>query len=245
MKTCELSNSKDLAFCVCYVLFTRATLPIAIMKFDLTFLLHSNENHSNEKVSFACPLKCPMSKSYPSSWESDPVSQSDETDGGNDHNMLATSMGTTRSTSIPLPASHVPKTKSELQLCIDEEAAEQRDARMFYRLVNGLRERQQQKQTRDLNPFPCDHYLDQHISRIVQARLTPLEEGDRMRHQVSGTNEISTEPIAEIPQEDAWSISGYDQEEQTPSFPSEDPDEEEYQEKDAYPEEEGLFEMDI
>ena len=215
------------------------------MKFDLTFLLHSNGDHSNEKVSFANPLQCPMSKSYPSSWESDPVSQFVETDGGNDHNMLATSMGTTRSTSIPLPASHVPKTKSELQLCIDEEAAEQRDARMFYRLVNGIRERQQQKQTAVLSAVPFANSLDQSVSRIVQARLAPLEEGVRPRRQVSDTDEIATEPIDEIFQDasDAWSISGYDHEEQQTQFPPYDPDQEEYQE-DAYPEE-GLFEMDI
>jgi hypothetical protein len=47
-----------------------------------------------------------------------------------------------RSSNIPLPSSHVVRTQSELQLSLDEAAAEQRDATMFYRVLNGLRERQ-------------------------------------------------------------------------------------------------------
>lgn len=209
------------------------------MKFDLTFLLHSNE-----KAPFEDELNCTMEKSVSSSLGSNPVSQSDDTEGGNDHSILATSMGTTRSTSIPLPASHVPKTKSELQLCIDEEAAEQRDARMFYRLVNGIRDRQQQH-TEALTSVPFPHSLEQSISRIVQARLAPLGEAvEPVMGQVSQAHEITTEHI-EFPQEasDSWSISGYDQEDQTPLRPyCSDPEE---QEEKAYPEEEGLFEMDL
>jgi len=154
-------------------------------------------------------------------------------------------MGTTRSTSIPLPASHVPRTKSELQLCIDEEAAEQRDARMFYRLVNGIRERQQHKKAEASNSIRCAKSLNQSISRIVQARLAPLEEADRLRHQVPGTDKIAIEPIDEFPRDtsEAWSISGYDDEEPT-HFPSYFTHQEEY-ECDVYVEEEGLFEMDV
>ena len=209
------------------------------MKFDLTFLLHSNE-----KTSFDSPLKCPMPKYYPSSLGSDPVSQSDDTDGDNDHNILASSMGTSRSTSIPLPASHVPKTQSELQLCIDEEAAEQRDARMFYRLVNGIRERQQQQHTEALTSVPCANSFDQSISRIVQARLAPLREVDRAGLQETRTDESVSEHI-EFSQEasDAWSISGYEQEEQTSFQPYSSNQEE--QQQDACPEEEGFFEMDL
>jgi hypothetical protein len=47
-----------------------------------------------------------------------------------------------RSQSIPLPSSHVHRTHSEVQLCEDMETAERRDLNMFYRLVNGIRERQ-------------------------------------------------------------------------------------------------------
>jgi hypothetical protein len=49
---------------------------------------------------------------------------------------------TRKSQSIPLPASHLHRTQSELQLSEDMEAAERRDLNMFYRLVNGIRERQ-------------------------------------------------------------------------------------------------------
>uniref|UniRef100_A0A7S0Y6W0 Uncharacterized protein n=1 Tax=Pseudo-nitzschia delicatissima TaxID=44447 RepID=A0A7S0Y6W0_9STRA len=47
-----------------------------------------------------------------------------------------------RSKNIPLPLSHKHRTESEMQLCEDMETAEQRDLNMFYRLVNGIRDRQ-------------------------------------------------------------------------------------------------------
>lgn len=47
-----------------------------------------------------------------------------------------------RSQNIPLPMSHMHRTQSEVQLCEDMKTAEQRDLNMFYRLVNGIRERQ-------------------------------------------------------------------------------------------------------
>lgn len=47
-----------------------------------------------------------------------------------------------RSNNIPLPLSHKHRTQSEVQLSEDMETAEQRDLNMFYRLVNGIRERQ-------------------------------------------------------------------------------------------------------
>lgn len=46
-----------------------------------------------------------------------------------------------RSQKIPLPDTHVHRTRSELQLCEDMETADQRDLNMYYRLVNGIRER--------------------------------------------------------------------------------------------------------
>mmetsp|Transcript_26673 Transcript_26673/g.62655 ORF Transcript_26673/g.62655 Transcript_26673/m.62655 type:complete len:233 (-) Transcript_26673:346-1044(-) len=49
---------------------------------------------------------------------------------------------TKKSKNIPLPLSHTHRTQSEIQLCEDMETAEQRDWNMFYRLVNGIRERQ-------------------------------------------------------------------------------------------------------
>lgn len=47
----------------------------------------------------------------------------------------------------PLPSSHIPRTKSELQLREDIVAAEWADLAMFHRLVNGMRDRHQQTST--------------------------------------------------------------------------------------------------
>lgn len=219
------------------------------MKFDLTFLINPNE-----KASFDKPLDCSMVKSYASSFESNPASRSDETDGDNDH-ILGTSMGTTRSTSIPLPSSHVPRTQSELQLSIDEEAAEQRDARMFYRLVNGIRERQQhqqQQQSVAMSSLHCaNSSLEDSISRLVRARLTPLDhcssDDDHLHPEAeSDPHEVLTAsdglpPAAAEP--DSWSISGYDHEEQKPSRSlhrlNEGTEEEDYHDDEAF------FELDF
>lgn len=184
-----------------------------------------------------------MVRSPPSSLDSNPVSHCDETDGYNDH-ILGTSMGTTRSTSIPLPSSHVPRTQSELQLSIDEEAAEQRDARMFYRLVNGIRERQQQQATTALSSVNWENSFDDSISRLVRARLTPLDQSDQPtdepqpREVLTATNDL---PQAEA-EADSWSISGYDHDEH-PSPPLQSLYEETGE--DDYHEEEGLFELDL
>lgn len=176
---------------------------------------------------------------------------------------MATSIGTTRSTSIPLPSSHVPRTQSEVQLSIDEEAAEQRDARMFYRLVNGIRERQQH-QTNALDAPPRWQHVansyEQSISRIVQARLTPLaREGARLsdhqeRYHQEETKTTVDNPMVSLPQHDppshlqdasdAWSISGYEDEiGQGPLYNHQNNFEDE--EGGDSPEEEGLFEMDL
>ena len=46
---------------------------------------------------------------------------------------------------IPLPSSHITRTKSELQLREDTAAAEWADLAMFHRLVNGMRDRNQRQ----------------------------------------------------------------------------------------------------
>jgi len=50
-----------------------------------------------------------------------------------------------KSLAIPMPASHVHRTDSEIQLHEDTTAAEYRDRCMFNRLVGGIRHRQQQR----------------------------------------------------------------------------------------------------
>lgn len=64
-----------------------------------------------------------------------------------------------KSQSIPLPSSHVHRTQSEVQLCEDMETAERRDLNMFYRLVNGIRERQG-KLARE------HHHMSSDLSRV-------------------------------------------------------------------------------
>jgi len=55
---------------------------------------------------------------------------------------------------IPLPRSHIRKTQSELQLCEDMELAEYRELSMFYRVVNGIRQRQ--KRVEDIYEAPYE-----------------------------------------------------------------------------------------
>jgi hypothetical protein len=49
------------------------------------------------------------------------------------------------SSSIPLPRTHVSRTESEKQLAMDVAVAEQRDERMFNRLIHGIRARHYQR----------------------------------------------------------------------------------------------------
>lgn len=75
-----------------------------------------------------------------------------------------------QSLAIPLPESHIRRTKSEVQLNENMAVAEYRDRCMFNRLVCGIRERQQlhynfQRHVVDWNQSPDDH---QHHRRLSQ-----------------------------------------------------------------------------
>ena len=48
------------------------------------------------------------------------------------------------SNNIPLPSSYVSRTESEVQLAMNVAAAEQRDERIFHRLINGIQDRHRQ-----------------------------------------------------------------------------------------------------
>lgn len=95
---------------------------------------------------------------------------------------------TPRSSGIPLPSSHIPKTHSEIQLDIDEAAAEVRDTSMFYRVLNGIRDRQQTRSiaSRSRPRSPIEPTSDEH-------RWENLEE---IRGRVSDMS-------------DEWSITGF------------------------------------
>lgn len=122
-----------------------------------------------------------------------------------------------RSTSIPLPSSHVHRTQSELQLDQDQEVADQRDTTMFYRLVNGIRQRHQGIQDEQLSQS------ERSLQRIIHTRLSAEQEDQarsmdahhfhfqqQQRHGVM-VNHIS--PIAEsFPHgTDEWSITGFNE----------------------------------
>ena len=115
---------------------------------------------------------------------------------------MAGSVGThCTSRSIPLPSSHVARTHSEVQLSIDEQLAEARDVNMFYRLVNGIRERHQEAEG---------------ISGLVQTRMTPLQQPKATVQDETNTPfpDVSVQiPSLVKHQEesagDSWSITGF------------------------------------
>jgi hypothetical protein len=111
-----------------------------------------------------------------------------------------TSTAQNRSVSIPLPSSHVHRTQSELQLHEDEEVAEQRDSTMFYRLVNGIRER---------------HGMQSHQGPQVEqnvahhARLCEEQPHSQRQRIESDQYHIATISEASPMAVDDWSIDGY------------------------------------
>lgn len=116
-----------------------------------------------------------------------------------------------RSSSIPLPSSHVARTQSELQLSLDQEVAEQRDIDMFYRLVNGIRDRQVDQMS----------HSEQSIASIMLTRHRNLGHHTPSLHDVVSPENAtayhwlqasSSQAQVETLEEDAdeWSISGFD-----------------------------------
>lgn len=88
-----------------------------------------------------------------------------------------------KSVNIPLPDSHVHRTRSEVQLCEDMESAEQRDLNMFHRLVNGIRDRQMDlvQENKFSNAaaafYDPAHALteaEQSLSHIIHTRNAPV-----------------------------------------------------------------------
>mmetsp|Transcript_25987 Transcript_25987/g.71289 ORF Transcript_25987/g.71289 Transcript_25987/m.71289 type:complete len:240 (+) Transcript_25987:76-795(+) len=88
-----------------------------------------------------------------------------------------------RSQNIPLPTSHMHRTQSEVQLCEDMETAEQRDLNMFYRLVNGIRDRQmnlireKESSTAAAAIYDPAHTLteaERSLAHIIHTRNAPL-----------------------------------------------------------------------
>jgi hypothetical protein len=122
----------------------------------------------------------------------------------------SSSSGSSRSSSIPLPSTHVARTQSELQLYLDEEVAEQRDTNMFYRLVNGIRERQSSP-TRDV-----DATSERCIAGIYQTRLASHVEVCERNCSFDPADTPnwrslnSPRQVSEGSTNDEWSINGFD-----------------------------------
>eukprot|EP00429_Kryptoperidinium_foliaceum_P034478 CAMPEP_0176166318 /NCGR_PEP_ID=MMETSP0120_2-20121206/85060_1 /TAXON_ID=160619 /ORGANISM="Kryptoperidinium foliaceum, Strain CCMP 1326" /LENGTH=190 /DNA_ID=CAMNT_0017503853 /DNA_START=385 /DNA_END=957 /DNA_ORIENTATION=+ len=57
---------------------------------------------------------------------------------------------TMKSQSIPISSSHFHRTASEIQLCLDEQIAEQRDSLFYSRVIHGIQESQMYGKNRNL-----------------------------------------------------------------------------------------------
>jgi len=149
-------------------------------------------------------------------------------------------MQVNKSLAIPMPASHIQRTDSEIQLHEDTTVAEYRDQCMFNRLVRGIRNRHQQssvlgpndcRRSRDNIPtFPVtDAFMeetDKSIENIMSTRncpthfsrdlgkVTPTSSGDLHKFQQSGTyqTEESMQLVRHPSRElEDWVIEGFDE----------------------------------
>jgi len=137
-------------------------------------------------------------------------------------------MQVNKSLAIPMPASHIHRTDSEVQLHEDTAVAEYRDQCMFNRLVRGIRNRHQQssvlgpndcRRSRDNIPtFPVtDAFMeetDKSIENIMSTRNYPTHSGDLHRFQQSDTyqTEESMQLVRHPSRElEDWVIEGFDE----------------------------------
>mmetsp|Transcript_8882 Transcript_8882/g.19174 ORF Transcript_8882/g.19174 Transcript_8882/m.19174 type:complete len:250 (+) Transcript_8882:2-751(+) len=106
---------------------------------------------------------------------------------------MAISAGSVRSASIPVPDSHHgERTQSQVQLCIDEEAAEQREQMMFYRLINGMRDRHQKLVQEQSFPPQQQHQYGK--------PPPPMLSGNASRHDRSDVHHPAHHAAAKAPQ---------------------------------------------
>lgn len=181
----------------------------AAMTLDLTLFLQDNGKH-NTKSNF---MPQPSSKD-PFTWSRTLEGSSITTD--NVQQLTETSLVTRRSTtgSIPLPSSHVHRTQSEVQLSLDEAAAERRDTSMFYRLVNGIRERQ--------HVISHDSSASQHLNQSEHTRLAdipsdaPADAHTHTHTQQANKEDTDSQGLSDATNDDevpggtgGWSITGY------------------------------------
>lgn len=145
-----------------------------------------------------------------------------------------------RSSSIPLPSSHVARTESELQLSLDQEAAERRDHEMFYRMINGIRERH----------VSDDHMAvsERSIASIIQTRMRMIEDStqdvspDYCEGNVHQADQPSNGTYLETT--DEWSISGFEVEHSTQATAQGEADALDHQDPGSMVDEE-IFDIDL
>jgi hypothetical protein len=184
------------------------------MKLDLTLFLQDASEERIRKINF---MPQPSSKDT-NTW-SRTLEGSSTTSDNMREQASGTLVGTRRSTtgSIPLPSSHVHRTQSEVQLSLDEEAAERRDTSMFYRLVNGIRERQ--------HVISHDSSTNEHvesvrsITGILHTRLANIAPGalpdagtlkSHDEEEDSESHGLTDATNDEVPRgAGGWSITGY------------------------------------
>lgn len=119
-----------------------------------------------------------------------------------------------RSSSIPLPSSHVHRTQSEVQLSLDQEVAEQRDVSMFYRLVNGIRDRQAEQMAssgRSVASIMQTRHRDlEHDADPISSHISPDNASHHWQLPMPFTETDHGAPFSMEEESEEWSISGFD-----------------------------------
>lgn len=144
-------------------------------------------------------------------------------------------MQVNKSLAIPMPASHIHRTNSEVQLHEDTAVAEYRDQCMLNRLVRGICKRKHQSSDRGHNDYvrsrdnfpacPESHALTKETNRSIEhmtstrnhlsqgfGKVTPTYSGERYRFQQSDTYQTdeSMQLACHRSQElDDWAIEGF------------------------------------
>lgn len=158
----------------------------------------------------------------------------------------------TRSSSIPLPISHIARTQSEVQLAANLVEAEQRDVHMFYRLVNGIRERQIGSRSYSARATEHEVRTERCLARILRARQARVDSSNNiMLHEEldeslpNGPSHANAvvwiPPPTQAPENttsDGWSITGFD----GPAGPEDD---RRAALQDDVEEDEGVFALDL
>jgi hypothetical protein len=170
---------------------------------------------------------------------------------------LGVSQPAKRSGTIPLPSSHIYRTQSELQLFEETANAERRDITMFYRLVNGIRDRQTnhlaRRSSEASSTLPTISLeSERSLAMIINARNTSLgrtsymvETGGFDEYVVPQNNLALQSPMpshlnqgqlttCNSTDDDHWSVSGFEETETSYIHPSVSTQENEDEEEDIF-----------